>query len=94
MADYCRSIRITNFINIIAMAAIAFVVAEIGPQTQHGYICLAVVLFVVFPSYLTCMSSGISKLFGNYCGGQCFALMSSAKALGAAASGLPMLLLT
>jgi hypothetical protein len=37
------------------------------------------------------MSSGISKLFGNYAGGQCFSLLSSAKALGAASSGLPML---
>ena len=75
------------------MCGISFVVAEIGPQTQNGYIALVVVLFVIFPSYMTCMSAGISKLFGNFCGGQCFSLLSSAKALGAAAAGIPMLLL-
>jgi hypothetical protein len=69
LADYFRSIRITNFINILVMTAIAFVAAELGPQTLPGYILLTVVLFVVLPSYLTCMSSGISKLFGNFCGG-------------------------
>jgi len=51
------------------------------------------VLFVVMPSYLTCQAAGISTIYGNYSGGQVLAMLSSAKALGALTSGVPLLML-
>jgi hypothetical protein len=48
---------------------------------------------VALPSYMTCLSAGCSIIFGNYSGGQTLSLLSSARAVGAAGAGIPMLLI-